>query len=1055
MARDHSPYRAAGLLPAIVVSLGCPWAGAASPSPAEHGGVFVERFDRPPAGRWTVNTAPETKGLWWAGEGEAPGLHFFARSLPGYVTRGTDYAWAEWSIGTRPFEFAAQVEITGGARQAFFHVGACVAVASARPYEMTDKDFALVLTMEESGVGGMVRRGETYKLNPHPRGRDGSFVDEIVSRKLQRGGYPAQTWHKARLGGTRLTLEMRRDADTRVSFAVHNHSLPGRRSGPWWEGSFQLPEDLASIPLRYVAIRRIPVLTVHASPAYGGLFLRGRFTGLQGYALDGSGPPRPEGFQAGEGALGPGAEVTIRGGNFRPGAKVRIGGKDATVLRGDGGQLVVALPELAAGPHRVLVVNPDGLAAELPDALPVGRFLEAVVPWEVPIGGGLVTLRGGGFDGQTEVTVGGRRAEVVKVADPTGMEVRVPAGCPGPQPVRAEADGKPFAGEVPLGFAPHPFLLTTSEGLEDLRRKWDDPRFAAYRRIIERHGETPYALPWMYRLTGERRYLQKLLEQMDAEADTTDHEQFRMMAGVWMAVAYDLAFEDLPPELRVRVEAYLERVAQTYLAATDDGDWWYANKANPSNTVPVGACGGGLAGLALMHCRQSGLAAAERAAATVNQFYTSMAPDGGCIEGTLYWNYGLTHQLILAHALASATGDARGLLDAGPLRNNVHFVEATLGGNARLVPFNDTQPWLTGSAICADFGSRFDQPLMRWLADEMVRRFAADPNDPTHAKENARPYAIVPALLWRDRTPAPGQFPGVPTLAVLKTLQWGVMRSSGDFLPKLVVGVKGQGGLISHHAQQDAGSFVVHADGEAMLIDPGYYQPDAGAHTLPLIDGTGPGLTGAPIAEAWEAGGQRAMAVDATACYRGGKVEDLSGGLGGKQRPFQQKPDGPAPRRFRRLIVLAGDAGAVVLDDILPARDRPGRVESLWQSAWKPQIAEGRTARIRGRRGALALRTFGPELELAAEARQFGRSWIWRRLAEAGQVDWHTLRGSYAADEARPLVAVLTREDAKAAPPEVTCRFEEAGIAVTIGGQPPVRFRRRPGGWQVVRPGDR
>jgi hypothetical protein len=281
------------------------------------------------------------------------------------------------------------------------------------------------------------------------------------------------------------------------------------------------------------------------------------------------------------------------------------------------------------------------------------------------------------------------------------------------------------------------------------------------------------------------------------------HEEFHMEAAQDMALAYDALFAELPARLRDPMQRYLERVATVYVRNVKRNSWWYAD--NPSNTIAVGGAGGGAAGLALMHCRAVAQEAVALAGATVKRSYRAMAPDGGCVEGSLYWNYGLTAYLRLGHMLQGATGDDAGLLDTPALRHNYRFVETQLGGDGMFFTFNDTQPWLTGLAICADLGSRFDQPLLLWMADYMANSLPGQKDRPG---EVSRGDVVPYAFLWRSRQPAPPEFPGVPTASHLETLNWGVLRSDGTFQPKLVVGVKGRDGVTTHHAQPDLGSFV-------------------------------------------------------------------------------------------------------------------------------------------------------------------------------------------------------------------------------------------------------
>src|ERR1700723_503091 len=113
------------------------------------------------------------------------------------------------------------------------------------------------------------------------------------------------------------------------------------------------------------------------------------------------------------------------------------------------------------------------------------------------------------------------------------------------------------------------------------------------------------------------------------------------------------------------------------------------------------------------------------------------------------------------------------------------------------------------------------------------------------------------------------KIPDLPTAAFMKVLNWGVLRSSPQAVGSgLVVGAKGVGGIQTHHAEEDAGSYVVESQGESFLIDPGYFQDTAIEHTLPVIgDFKEGGREGdlmdtratAPLSDMWEADTMRSI----------------------------------------------------------------------------------------------------------------------------------------------------------------------------------------------------
>lgn len=587
----------------------------------------------------------------------------------------------------------------------------------------------------------------------------------------------------------------------------------------------------------------------------------------------------------------------------------------------------------------------------------------------------------------------------------------------------------------------HPYLLVDESGLEELKKKFNDPAFAEYRQALlksaKKEKNRKILGSWLYHFTGKSRYRQAAISWMKEEASKTDHDKFRMGEAIWMAVNYDLLHEELAKELRGNVEDYLDRVVAHYLKKANGKSWWYGAPGNWSNTVVIGAAGGGIAGLAVMHRNPEGRKAAERAAEFVARHYRGIRPQGGCTEGSLYWNYALTHQLYLGHALKNTIGDKRGLLteEPAPLDRSINFIHATLGGFGGLIPFNDTQPWLTGAAIGADLGNRFDQDLMRWLADRFIHNYAAG-EKLTHWRENAGPYLLLGAFLWRDRTAAPETFPGVPTAYVAPDIMYGALRSRGDvFRPEIVVGLKGAHGEITHHHQSDQGSYTVDMDGVSLLIDPGYFNGSSKDHSLPVVDGVDPYPKKSTSIEVDEQGDVRFAVMHSTNAYWRG---------------------GPEPRRVDRWVVLVGDSTVVILDDILPAEEHPGKVVSRLQCGQpvKRLSSDGEVPlnlRVAGQEASARIRIHGPVDEVALEPRKFNKGWIFKKLAKHDMVKWTSVEMRYSADPDTPLITVLQREtDGEKADPLAVKRRDEH-IEVSLPDDRQVHFRRNNEGWEFVK----
>lgn len=1012
---------------------------AASLNLARSDPVFVERMEDGPGNRWSIVSTLEPPQLRFHQQSEMPGLHFKSVAVEEYI-QSHEYAWAEWNVGSQPFELSWEVYLEEALEQQWFYPGVAVGISSAPPGEMGEEDIAITIGVHMGGLTAAVRQGGFYDLHTEGRSAFSNFRDRILSDLINAsgGGIASVGWPMKHPSGNRLQFRIHRAEGGTVRFTILWPDLPGQRGKPYWSGQWYMPEEVANVPLRYICIKRMPVLKSHIS--YPGFVMQGVVQNIQGRLLHAAPEPVVHGFSSPNAVLSGGVDLTLSGENFQEGCRVTVADKQAGDVRLlSDGELTCTLPDLSPGQrHRLSVINPDGLTAYLKEGLPYGRLLEQVRPREVlPTGGEVVTVRGAGFEDSTIFRFGGRRAEILKV-EPTCARLRVPAGEVGFADVVAHTGDEPFMGMPPFGYAPHPYLFFHADELSGLREKFAAPMFRHYRsRLLQEADEclkgevggdfnasvnARMVLSISYALTEENGYREKLMEWARRAWLATQYTDFHMMSVSGMSVAYDVLFRELSPEDRAAFQDHLDRMLEGYFRARDS--WFMGGSFNFSNTVPVGNCGGMLAGLALMHSTPSAGEAIDIAARKA-KLYPDMciSPDGGCREGVQYWDYGTSFHLILAHALKHATGNDRGLLDHPHLERNVNFIRTTLGGHGGQFAFNDTRdPWLGGYAVCADLGSRYDQPLMLWVAD-----LCAAGGEKTRARDIWAPFAF----LWRSDQPSPQEFPGVPTLAWLNDMQWGAMRSDGTFTPGLVVGVKGSRGPPTHHKQRDLGSYVVHANGEAYLVDPGYYEPESTDHTLPLVDGRGPGVTGSSIAEGWERGSWRHMTVDSTDGY------------------------GEAAERMRRLIVMYGEDRVVVLDDILPVDGKPVTITAQYQTGWPPRIDNEANHQmiVRGQKGSLALCCLGHTLQFQAEDRQFKSAWRWDKISEDGPGDWHSVTGTYTVNPDRPLITVLqpARGDSEpAAPPQ--CSFADGRIEVTFADGIVVQFETKEGAWAFVRP---
>jgi hypothetical protein len=268
-------------------------------------------------------------------------------------------------------------------------------------------------------------------------------------------------------------------------------------------------------------------------------------------------------------------------------------------------------------------------------------------------------------------------------------------------------------------------------------------------------------------------------------------------------------------------------------------------------------------------------------------------------------------------------------------------------------------------------------------------------------------------------------------------MQWGVMRSSGKrFEPDVVVGLKGAAGEITHHFNSDQGSFTVDVHGVSLLIDPGYYQGEAKDHSVPIIDGVGPQRKGGSVLKAWEEKDRRVALIRSKKAYK-------------KKKPY--------PSRVNRWVCLLGKEAVVVLDDLLPAEGEPGKVVSRLQFGQAVKSIEtagdaSKEYRVAGQGAAARVSLFYPgAIKATLHDREFGKSWIWERLAKAELATWTTARISYTLKPSTPLVTVIQpRHESRSLKP-VTVQRTTGRVRVVLASGRSVVFIRNEKRWNVER----
>jgi len=326
----------------------------------------------------------------------------------------------------------------------------------------------------------------------------------------------------------------------------------------------------------------------------------------------------------------------------------------------------------------------------------------------------------------------------------------------------------------------------------------------------------------------------------------------------------------------------------------------------------------------------------------------SFDPEGGFYESLGYTDYALRHYAYLAAALAHLFPEGfngRRFDELPPELEHMaefmlHFTypcsaaqENASGGQRFIsVDFGDhhRDRAFSGDAILF-LANATEYPRYRWYFDRFLDGVAG-------------PYQ----MLFYDSGLRAGSPPDLPLSHVLCGIGWGSLRDSWrDDATFLAV----KCGDTWNHAHADAGSFVVYAAGEPLLIDSGtceYGRPEYKgyytrpcAHNVVLLDGRGPAdediMRGSKfpgrLYPVLDAPGMRYLPVDATG-------------------PFAN-----IYRRFLRHFLWLDDV-IVLVDDLLA--HSPGHFEWLFHGETPPEFNEGKLT-VHGRSARLEMDVLFPK----------------------------------------------------------------------------------------------
>jgi hypothetical protein len=440
---------------------------------------------------------------------------------------------------------------------------------------------------------------------------------------------------------------------------------------------------------------------------------------------------------------------------------------------------------------------------------------------------------------------------------------------------------------------------------------------ATSRRVLDR----VYTLALLYRLDGDRRWVERTWTELQAAAAFPDWNPRHFLDTAEMthafAIGYDWLYDAWSPAqrevLRTAIAQKGLQPAQEAYRGEGRNGWWVRAHHN-WNQVCNGGIGMGALALADELPDQAG-AILHAGLESLRLPMERYAPDGGWEEGSGYWHYATFYNVTFLAALDSALGTDFGLANMPGFAGTGLFPLYLTGPAGRTFNYADGGD----GAIRA--------PELFWLA----RRFHR-PAYAAYERRLASPHSLD--LLWYDAALAGEKSPPLSLDRHFRGVEVVTFRTSWNDPNALFLAFKG-GDNRANHSHLDLGSFVLDALGQRWALDLGaenynlpayfgkdrwtYYRTRAEGHNTLLIQpDAGPDQDPAATAAVirFRSAPERAFAVaDLTAAYRG------------------------RARRARRGVAMLDRRQVLVQDEVETVR--PGDLWWFMHTRAEGQVDEG------------------------------------------------------------------------------------------------------------------
>ena len=416
-----------------------------------------------------------------------------------------------------------------------------------------------------------------------------------------------------------------------------------------------------------------------------------------------------------------------------------------------------------------------------------------------------------------------------------GANAPVSNGLPAPEEVRPEIR----QAATRAAALPHPRLFATAKDFADLKaRAAADPlvkmgveairrgadhalkappsqRIKEGKRLlgVSRHALARIsALAMAYRLTGEKKYLDRAVVELRAVCAFSDWNpsHFLDVGEMSLAVAtgYDWLYNELEPSVRKEIAAGLRRNG---LDASRAPAWWIRSRNNWGQVCHAGILSAALA-LAEENPVETGVFA-QRCVDLIQLSMAALAPNGNYPEGPGYWNYGMEFNCIAMMLLEGTMGSDFGLEKLPGFRETAEYLDVVTGPSGQTFNYADGGAGRGSCFATWWLSKRFNRPdILPYFELPAYRRACGG--------KRGMPHRLFAHSLLCVSTPSADVVNRQPLVWDAQgSVPITIQRASWD-RDALFVGLKA-GSPSGNHGHMDGGTFVLDAHGIRWALDLG------------------------------------------------------------------------------------------------------------------------------------------------------------------------------------------------------------------------------------------